>query len=308
MSPRVVKVLFIICIVPAMPEAGLLRIGELSRRAGVSPELLRAWERRYGLLRPSRTPGGLRLYSTDDLRRVQEMKRHLADGLAAAQAATLAGRAVIDHEGAPLAAADVRAELAAALDGLDEPAAQAVLDRVFAVATVEAALSEVILPYLRDLGARWQREEVSVAQEHFASSVLRGRLLGLARGWGRGVGPVALLACLPGEEHELGLIAFGLALRAQGWRVAYFGSNTPLETIEGAAKHLDPRLVALSAVTSEPIHASMPQFRELARRYRVALGGAGAADVDAEELGVLSLPGDAVAEAERVTGIVGALA
>ncbi len=308
MPRAVVKVLSIICIVSAMPEAGLLRIGELSRRAGVSPELLRAWERRYGLLRPTRTPGGLRLYSSDDLRRVQEMQRHLADGLAAAQAATLAGRAVIDHEGAPLAAADVRAELAAALDGLDEPAAQAVLDRVLAVATVEAALSEVILPYLRDLGARWEREEVSVAQEHFASSVLRGRLLGLARGWGRGVGPVALLACLPGEEHELGLIAFGLALRAQGWRVAYFGSNTPLETIEGAAEHLEPQLIALSAVNSEPIRASLPHLRELVRRYRVALGGAGAADLDADELGVLILPGDAVAEAERVTGLVGAVA
>jgi DNA-binding transcriptional MerR regulator len=291
-----------------MPEAGLLRIGELSRRAGVSPELLRAWERRYGLLRPTRTPGGLRLYSPEDLVRVQEMQRHLADGLAAAQAATLASRAPLDTPSTALAAADVRSELAAALHGLDEPAAQAILDRLFAVGTVETALSEVILPYLRDLGARWEREEVSVAQEHFASSVLRGRLLGLARGWGRGVGPVALLACLPGEEHELGLIAFGLALRAQGWRVAHFGANTPLGTIEGAAEHLEPSLIALSAVTAEPIRASLPRLRELASRYRVALGGAGAADVDADELGVLLLPGDAVAEAERVTGLVSSAA
>lgn len=287
-----------------MPEAGLLRIGELSRRAGVSPELLRAWERRYGLLRPTRTPGGLRLYSPEDLVRVQEMQRHLADGLAAAQAAALASRAPLGTPSTALAAADVRSELAAALHGLDEPAAQAILDRLLAVGTVETALSEVILPYLRDLGVRWEREEVSVAQEHFASSVLRGRLLGLARGWGRGVGPVALLACLPGEEHELGLIAFGLALRAQGWRVAYFGANTPLETVEGAAEHLEPRLIALSAVTAEPIRASLPHLRELASRYRVALGGAGAADVDADELGVLLLPGDAVAEAERITGLV----
>ena len=291
-----------------MAEAGLLRIGELSRRAGVSPELLRAWERRYGLLRPTRTPGGLRLYSSEDMRRVQEMQRHLADGLAAAQAAALASRAAIDAENAPVATADIRAELAVALYDLDEPAAQAVLDQLFAVSTVEAALSEVILPYLRELGARWAREEVSVAQEHFASNVLRGRLLGLARGWGRGVGPIAMLACLPGEQHELGLIAFGLALRSQGWRISYFGSNTPLETVEDAAEHLEPRLVALSAVTSEPIQASMAQLRELGRRYRVALGGAGAADVDADELGVLTLPGDAVAEAERVTSLVGALA
>ena len=291
-----------------MPETGLLRIGELSRRAGVSPELLRAWERRYDLLRPTRTPGGLRLYSSEDLWRVHEMQRHLADGLAAAQAAALAGRAPPEPENAPLAAAEVRAELAAALHGLDEPAAQAILDRLFAVGTVEAALSEVILPYLRDVGALWEREEVSVAQEHFASSVLRGRLLGLARGWGRGIGPIAMLACLPGEEHELGVIAFGLALRSQGWRISYFGSNTPLETIERAAELLEPRLVVLAAVTSEPIRDSMPQLRELARRYCVALGGAGAADVDAGELGVLTLPRDAVAEAERVTGLLGAVA
>jgi len=289
-----------------MPEAGLLRIGELSRRAGVSPELLRAWERRYGLVRPTRTPGGLRLYSSEDLRRVQEMQRHLADGLAAAQAAALASRAAIDLDNAPHATADVRAELAYALHALDEPAAQAILDRLFAVSTVEAALSDVILPYLRELGARWQREEVSVAQEHFASNVLRGRLLGLARGWGRGVGPIAMLACLPGEQHELGLIAFGLALRSHGWRISYFGSNTPLETVEVAAEHLEPRLIVLSAVTSEPIHASLPSLRDLARRYHVALGGAGSADVDADELGVLTLPGDAVAEAERVTNLVGA--
>ena len=297
-----------ICIVSTMPEAGLLRIGELSRRAGVSPELLRAWERRYGLLRPTRTPGGLRVYSSEDLRRVQEMQRHLSDGVAAAEAAALASRAPIEPENAPLAAADVRAELAYALHGLDEPAAQAILDRLFAVGTVEAALSDVILPYLRELGARWEREEVTVAQEHFASNVLRGRLLGLARGWGRGVGPIAMLACLPGEQHELGLIAFGLALRSHGWRISYFGGNTPLETVESAAKHLEPRLIALSAVTSEPIQASLPHLRDLARRYRVALGGAGAADVDADELGVLTLPGDAVAEAERVTNLVGALA
>ena len=237
---------------------------------------------------------------------MQEMQRHLSDGVAAAEAAALASRAPIEPENAPLAAADVRAELAYALHGLDEPAAQAILDRLFAVVTVEAALSDVILPYLRELGARWEREEVSVAQEHFASNVLRGRLLGLARGWGRGVGPIAMLACLPGEQHELGLIAFGLALRSHGWRIAYFGGNTPLETVEGAAEHLEPRLVALSAVTSEPIQASMAQLRELARRYRVALGGAGAADVDADDLGVLTLPGDAVAEAERVTSLVGA--
>jgi methanogenic corrinoid protein MtbC1 len=255
-----------------------------------------------------RSPGGLRLYSAEDLRRVQAMQQHLANGLAAAQAAALASGPGETAESAPLAAAELRNELATALDGLDEPAAQAVLDRLFAAATVDTALSEVILPYLRKLGERWERGEVSVAQEHFASSVLRGRLLGLARGWGRGVGPVAILACPPGEQHELGLIAFGLALRSHGWRIAYFGSSTPLETIAGAAEHLEPRLVVLSSVSPKAIRAAGPELRELASRYRVALGGAGAARLDPDEMGVLILPGDSVAEAARVTRLVGATA
>ena len=212
----------------------MLRIGELSKRSGVSPELLRAWERRYGLLEPTRSPGGLRLYSLDDLERVRLMQEHLAGGLAAAEAAALAStpehRDAADAARAPAASA-VR-DLAAALDAFDEPRAQAVLDELLAVATVDALLTDVVLPYLRELGERWERGEASIAQEHFASAVLRGRLLGLARGWGRGLGPLALLACLPGEQHDLGLIAFGLALRARGWRVAYLGPDTPLDTLD----------------------------------------------------------------------------
>ena len=110
----------------------------------------------------------------------------------------------------------MRDELADALDRYDEP--RAILDRLLAVATVDTLLSEVVLPYLRELGERWARGEASVAQEHFASSIVRGRLLGLARGWGLGLGPTAVLACLPAEQHDLGLIAFGLALRSRGWR------------------------------------------------------------------------------------------
>jgi methanogenic corrinoid protein MtbC1 len=234
------------------------------------------------------------------------MQQHLASGLAAAEAAALAsGPDGETAESAPLAATELRDELAAACDGLDEPAAQAVLDRVFAAATVDTALSQVILPYLGELGARWERGEVSVAQEHFASNVLRGRLLGLARGWGRGVGPIAMLACLPGEQHELGLIAFGLALRSHGWRIAYFGSSTPLETVAGAAERLEPRLIVLSSVTPKAIRAAGTELRELASRYRVAVGGAGAARLDRDEVGVLILPGDSVAEAARVARLVG---
>src|SRR5262249_20066340 len=144
----------------------------------------------------------------------QEMQQHLAEGVAAAEAATLVARKPAgDVAFAPSAA---RRELDAALSDFDETRAQAVIDSLLAQLSLDVVLGEVVVPYLHELGDRWSGGDVSVAQEHFASGLLRGRLLGLARCWGRGLGPRALLACAPGEQHDLGLIAFGLALRARG--------------------------------------------------------------------------------------------
>jgi len=289
-----------------MTSDGVLRIGELSKRAGVSPELLRAWERRYGLLRPTRSGGGLRLYSPADVERVRLMRQHLAEGVAAAEAAAMALRAGVGDEAAPAALdpAVMRDDLAAALDRFDEPRAQEILDRLLAMTTVDTLLSDVVLPYLRELGDRWERGEASIAQEHFASSVLRGRLLGLARGWGLGFGPVAVLACLPGEQHDLGLIAFGLALRARGWRIVYLGSDTPIDTIEETSRQLDPSLIVLNAVTDESVRPLVTQLRALAGRHQVALGGAGARNGALETNGVLALTGDPTAAATNVTTLV----
>jgi DNA-binding transcriptional MerR regulator len=289
-----------------MASNGLLRIGELSKRAGVSPDLLRAWERRYGLLRPQRSAGGLRLYSAADVERVRAMREHLAGGLAAAEAAALASQAIAGGDPVPagLSPAALRDDLAEALDGFDEPRAQATLDRLLAVATVDTLLGEVVLPYLHELGDRWHRGDASVAQEHFASGVLRGRLLGMARGWGLGVGPAALLACLPGEQHDLGLIAFGLALRSRGWRIVYLGSDTPIETVADLCRRLEPGLVVLSAVSAARVRPVLGELRALARDHRLALGGAAAGDRPLPDEDVLHLAGDLVAEATRVTALV----
>ena len=279
----------------------MLRIGELSRRSGVSPELLRAWERRYGLLEPARSAGGLRLYSAADVERVHRMQQHLAAGVAAAEAAALARQEPPDEGSAAVRPAEARRELAAALEGFDEPAANVALDRLLGATTIDLLLSEVVIPYLHDLGDRWGRGEVSVAQEHFASNVLRGRLLGLGRDWGRGVGPKALLGCAVGERHDLGLIAFGVALRQRGWRVGFLGADNPLESIDGAARAFQPELVVISAVTSERFEGQADALRSLGRRHRICLAGAGAADLDGTELGVEILAGDPVLEAERLS-------
>lgn len=282
-----------------VPERGLLRIGELSRRSGVSPELLRAWERRYELLRPARSGGGLRLYSLEDLERVRLMQRHLARGLAAAEAAALASEQPA-ASGPETVLAAAKDELTDAFAAFDEPRAHAVLDSMLATATIDTVLATVVIPYLHELGERWERGEASVAQEHFASAVLRGRLLGLARGWGRGHGSPIVLACAPGEQHDLGLIAFGLALRGRGWRVVYLGADTPLTSVADAARASGAVLAVVSAVTPERFREHRDELRALAREERLGLGGAGvveaAPDLDAE-----ILSGDPVEEAERMT-------
>jgi DNA-binding transcriptional MerR regulator len=288
-----------------MPATGVLRIGELSRRSGVSPELLRAWERRYRLLRPTRSQGGLRLYSLEDLERVRLMQHHLARGLAAAEAAA-AALATAEPPAASSAEtplADAKDELAGALSAFDEPRAHAVLDSLLATATIDTMLATVVMPYLHELGERWERGDASVAEEHFASAVLRGRLLGLARGWGRGLGPRIVLACAPGEQHDLGLIAFGLALRARGWRVVYLGADTPLTSVADAAHASDAVFAVVSAVTPMPFRAHRDELRELARRQRLCLGGAGAGKA-ALDLEVEILSGDPVEEADRVTSLL----
>jgi MerR family transcriptional regulator, light-induced transcriptional regulator len=286
-----------------MASDQVLRIGELSKRSGVSVELLRAWERRYGLLKPARSPGGLRLYSRQDLERVRVMREHLAAGLAAAEAAALASQPGLEGEpNEPMLRADaLRESLADALDRFDEPRAQAILDRLLGLTTLDTLLGVIVLPYLHELGERWQRGEVSIAQEHFASGVVRGRLLGLARDWGRGIGPVAVLACLPGEQHDIGLIAFGLALRARGWRIVYLGSDTPVHTVEQVTRIVHASIVVLSAVGSEALRPVLAELDSLGRIQRLALAGDAARHADPDHAAnLLLLTGDPVSEAERV--------
>lgn len=286
-----------------MTESSYLRIGALSRRVGVSPELLRAWELRYGLLHPIRSAGGFRLYSTADEERVHLMRRHLDAGVSAAEAARLAlagaerGGAEEGDEGrlGPLSE-----ELRAALDRLDEPGAHATIDRLLATFSLQTVLRDVFVPYLRELGERWEHGDASVAQEHFASNVLRGRLLGLARGWGQGAGPRAVLACAPGELHDLPLLMFGVVLAGLGWSITYLGPDTPLATIDDLLGRMEPRLVLIAAATEPRLQAVQLELTELARRLPIGLAGGGATEDFARATGATLFQGDPVTAAERV--------
>lgn len=293
--------------VSAAPTGSNLRIGELSRRTGVSVELLRAWERRYALLSPSRTPGGYRLYDDADVRIVKRMVGHLAEGISAAEAARLArgsagARSARSGEAEPAgpAPAQMREELRAALDDLQEAHAQELLDSLLSRYSLESVLRAGVLPYMRELGERWASGDASIGQEHFASALLRGRLLGLARGWGTGGGPLCLLACVPGDQHDIALICFGLALRGYGWRIVFLGPDTPLASVREVADSVNPAQIVLSATLPGLVQRMTQELSELARARPLALAGAGVSAEQAARVGALHLSQDPLEAAAEV--------
>jgi DNA-binding transcriptional MerR regulator len=304
----------VLCKVSSMNVADgspVLRIGELSRRVGVSDHVLRAWESRYGLLQPVRSPGGFRLYSEADAQRVRRMLAHLAGGLSAAEAAHAVlgedDRAGEDRRppGEPLRVPAPLAELSGTLrrelDAFDEPAAQAILDRLLSDFSLGTVLRDTVVPYLSELGERWEQGTASIAQEHFASNVIRGRLAGLARGWGDGHGPRAVLACPPGELHDLALMVFGIVLNRQGWRIDYLGMSTPLEELALTVDARSPDLVVLALTLPEALRPLTAQLAALAQRAPLALAGAAATPEIAAAVGARLLGGDPVTAAESVS-------
>ena len=288
----------------------MLRIGELSRRLGVSDHVLRAWESRYSLLEPVRSAGGFRLYSEADVLRVRRMQAHLAGGLSAAEAA----RAVLEEDSGartdvsraagpdhvPVRAGELPGLLRRALDSFDEPAAQAVLDRLMSDLSLTTVLRDVVLPYLAELGQRWEQGTASIAQEHFASNVIHGRLAGLARGWGNGRGPLGVLACAPGEFHDLALMVFGIVLNRNGWKIDYLGCNTPVVELARAVDARQPGLVVVAATVPENLEPVTEQLAMLAGRVPLALAGPGATPQLAAAVQARLVSGDPVTAAENI--------
>lgn len=288
-----------------------MRIGELSRASGVSPDVLRAWERRYRVIRPRRTEGGFRLYSGTDLERVRAMHALVEDGVPASEAArrvlaTGPGPAdsavVAAGEGAgpnPLGA--LRKELRTVLRAFDDAGAQRTIDRLLAGYDVETVVTEVLLPELKVLGDDWENGIATVGQEHFAVQLLRARLLALGRAWDRGLGPRVVLACPPGDFHDVSLAMFGLVAHQRGWRVTFLGADTPIDTLLATAETMGADSIVLYSPITAHMEAAARALASAATPSHVYLAGEGAT----AELAVLAKaslltgpPGDA---ADRIT-------
>jgi DNA-binding transcriptional MerR regulator/methylmalonyl-CoA mutase cobalamin-binding subunit len=260
-----------------------LNIAALARRTGVAPDTLRKWEVRYSILKPSRTPGGQRRYSEREVARVLWLKARMEEGYRVGEAAALLGP--IDAvEGAP--AQQLEAILAAVARS-DQARTGLLLDQVFALNPLECALADVIRPLLLRVGEAWREGVLSVAQEHLLSEALRARLGQFVGDPTGGIRGIAVLACAPGERHELGLMIAAVGLRNDGWQVVYLGADTPLPDAFALCHQLGARLLGISLVVSESAHALERQLGDGAGNATpVVIGGPAASHDLARGLGV----------------------
>lgn len=198
------------------------------------------------------------------------------------------------------------ARLLRATEDFDELEGQRVLDALLDQRPLADVVGRVVLPFLEVLGDRWEEGTMSVAQEHFASGLVRRRLSALSLGPAGGRGPVAVLACPPGELHDIALLAFGLLLARQGWQVRFLGADTPLLDLARAARTVGADVVILAATRVTALEAHTTGLRHLSRHHRLLLAGRGAGEPLAREVGAELLPEDPVTAAAALGEPVGA--
>ena len=292
-------------------------------RTGLTPHVLRAWERRYGVVSPARTKGRQRLYSDLDIERLRFLRRLTDRGHAISRIALLpiAELARLDEEtgmegGAASAdgtsrtdeseqahAGGVGEAIAAALRAirrLDGIELQAVLERAAVTLGMPVFIDEVVAPALVRVGHGWAEGSVSVAQEHMATAVFRRVLGWLLRVYEvKDTAPRLIVATPPSQVHELGALMVATNAAAEGWRVTYLGPDLPVADLVSAAGQTGARAVAISAVyvpEDVDLLAALREMRAgLPERVPLIVGGAATPEiqVEAEAAGALvirSLP------------------
>ena len=233
----------------------------LSEKTSVGTSTLRAWERRYGLLHPQRTPKGHRLYSEADVRRVRKILDLLNDGHSLpgiAEMLSAKNSAAIIPEPASAGASTntlssiwdgfVSATLAATSD-FNIERIDGVYNEASSLYPIDMVTDRLILPVLEALGIAWkQHPESGIAEEHFYSSWLKNRLgARFHHAYSQARGARIICACLPGCYHETGLMLFALSALARGYRVLYFGADLPLNQLRYITRRSAAKAVVLGA-------------------------------------------------------------
>jgi len=264
----------------ASEDLPLFTINEASRQTGVDAATLRAWERRYAVPAPQRTAGGFRVYTRRDILEIQAVVRRCSKGLSPRQAAffVLRERITTDRSSGPADVSAIRRRLEEACLTFDDQAAAAILEQASITYRGSDILREVVLPVVATVAAGHHAGAITISQEHFASQLARrigADLLAAAVPTSRKV--AVLLACAPGEQHELGLLWLACELSQRGFRVTYLGPAVPVDSFLAAAEQVDAQIGIVGAT----IHAHLEEWRgplrRLPRRRRPGIVWAGPA-------------------------------
>lgn len=227
-----------------------MNIKAVAERTGVPLHTLRAWERRYGIPRPSREPHNrYRLYDEKDIADILAMKRQVAAGISPAHASAMIHEQSAGSAPRPNELAELSQQFLDALTRRDQDDAERIA-RTWNNYPVDQIILQMIEPALRQVGERWQQNLLSVEQEHFASNLIRQRLHALIQALPPAAfnAPHLVAACAPEEQHELGLLTVCLLARRQGWQVTYLGQRTPLTDLAIAAGRDRHVVVSVSTV------------------------------------------------------------
>lgn len=257
---------------PAMERQPHYRMGAVARMTGLSPHTIRVWERRYGALEPSRSPGGDRLYTDSEVRRLRllqelksighaigtvarlptgELERILTTSRVAPQPAAPALPATQDAAMPALDAA--RARFLDAITVLDTQSADRILAQLVGALELHQLIHGFLVPLFEEIGDAWAQGRLDAAREHAASAILRNQLAMLLRLFPGPPGSRCVVVGTPrGEWHEFGALLVALVAGSHGWRVVYLGANLPAGEIATAARQVQPDKVLLSWVCAEP--------------------------------------------------------
>lgn len=287
------------------PAAARHPIAVVSERTGLTQDVLRIWERRYGAVRPQRAAGGRRLYTDADIERLGLLNAAMRAGRSIGQVAPLSTDALLAlvGEDAEARARSVRSmvgksdsaalvETALALTrSLDGPELNERLRRGAAFVGLPAFVESVAAPLLRRVGDEWHAGRLSPAQEHLVSSVLHDIMVETMRAFPRRNGAPGVLVATPaGERHTIGAALVGAAAAVAGWNVLYLGADLPAKDIAEAAGAAGVRVVAVSLVYVDDRERILRELRTLRSRLAPGItlvaGGAGASALAAELSGM----------------------
>jgi MerR family transcriptional regulator, light-induced transcriptional regulator len=277
---------------PAPPDTSLsggLNIAAVSQRTGVASDTLRKWERRYGVLRPRRTPGGQRRYDELDVARVEWLRDRLGEGFRIGAAAALLAPANRDSSSTAHTTDELVEALVAAARAGDPDRLSGLVDQALTLHPFATVIEDVVTPALAKVGDGWRSDSGAIGDEHMLSEIVRARLERMLSDRRAGVRGKVVLSCAPGERHELGLLALAVLLQADGWLIAYLGADAPLESALALGRRLDADAVCVSVTMPAALERLTAELDAApAGGPLVVAGGpavSGATELDARVLG-----------------------